>query len=74
MYPDSPKEMFPDEQQLINYFRYKKNKAGLKSRLNLGELEKWCLENSTIPDDPDQMFVKRSITVVQKTHKVIFNF
>jgi len=74
MYPDTPKEMFPDEQQLINYLRYKKKKAGLKSRLNLGELEKWCLENSTIPDDPDQLFVKRSIVVVQKTHKVIFNF
>jgi hypothetical protein len=69
MYPNLSKESFPTEQQLINYIKYKKRKSG-KSRLNLGEFEKWCSENDKIPDDPDEMFVKRSFTLEKTTHKV----
>ena len=64
------KDLFPTEQQLINYLKYKRLKSGLKTSLNLGELEKWCLEHTNVPEDKDEMFVKRSFTVVPKTHKV----
>ena len=35
------------------------------------ELEKWCIEHEAIPDDDDEMFVKRSFRVEQKSHKVV---
>ena len=44
----------------------------MKSRLNLGELERWCLEHEQIPADPDELFVKKSFNVQPKTHKVLF--
>ena len=71
MFPNLNKDSFPTEQQLINYIKYKKRKNGIKSRLNLGELEKWCLEHDQIPDNDDTMFVKRSFNVEKETHKVI---
>jgi hypothetical protein len=71
MFPDLAKESFPTEQKLINYIKYRKRKKG-KSRLNLGEFEEWCSKHDKIPDDPDEMFVKRSFTVDKITHKVSF--
>ncbi len=71
MYTNIERELFPSEQQLVNYLKYKRKQASMKTRLNLGDLEKWCLAHSNIPDDLDEMFVKRSFTVVPKTHKVL---
>ena len=71
-FQNEEKESLPSEQQLVNYLKYKRIKAGVKPSLNLGELEQWCLNHISIPDDPDAMFVKRSFTVVPKTHKVLF--
>ena len=42
----------------------------MKSRLNLGESEQWCLKHEKIPEDLDEMYVKRSFTFEKKTHKV----
>ena len=37
MFPNLNKDLFPTEQQLINYIKYNKRKNGIKSRLDLGE-------------------------------------
>ena len=71
-FPNDKKEDFPTDQQLRNYLAYKRTKQGYKAKLNLAELEKWCLEHEKIPDDMDEMFVKRSFRVDNQTHKVIF--
>jgi hypothetical protein len=34
MYPNIEKELFPSEQQLVNYLKYKRKQAGMKTRLN----------------------------------------
>jgi hypothetical protein len=34
-------------------------------------MEKWCLQHDKIPDNPDEMFVKRSFSVIPKSHKVV---
>jgi hypothetical protein len=71
MFLNKSKELFPTDQQLANYLKYKRIKAGLKTNLNLGQMEKWCLQHDKIPDNPDEMFVKRSFTVIPKSHKVV---
>jgi hypothetical protein len=68
-YSNLDKKIFPTD-QLKNYLSYKKKKLGMKSHLNLGEFEQWCLKHEKIPEDPDEMFVKFSFTVEPKTHKV----
>jgi hypothetical protein len=40
------KDIFPNEQLLVNYLKYKRIKAGLKTNLKLGQMEKWCLEDA----------------------------
>ena len=69
-FPNKEKELFPSEQQLLNYLKYKRLKAGQKASLNFCELEKWCLDHLKIPENPDEMFVKRSFAVVPRSHKV----
>jgi hypothetical protein len=72
MYPKHNKEDFPTDQQLKNYLSYKRTKKGYKAKLNLSELEQWCLDHDKIPESMDEMFVKRSFRLDKKTHKVIF--
>jgi hypothetical protein len=72
MFPKSNKDDFPTEIQLKNYIAYKRTKQGYKAKLNLGELEKWCLEHEKVPEDMDEMFVKRSFKLEEKSHKVVF--
>ena len=71
VFPNVNKDNFPTDNQLKNYLNYKKQKEGLKAHLNLGELEKWCIQHEAIPDDDDEMFVKRSFRVERKSYKVV---
>jgi hypothetical protein len=72
MFPKNNKDDFPTEIQLKNYISYKRTKQGYKAKLNLGELELWCSEHEKVPEDVDEMFVKRSFKLEENSHKVVF--
>jgi hypothetical protein len=67
MFPKNNKDDFPTVIQLKNYIANKCTKQGYKAMLNLGELEKWCLEHEKVPEDVDCYF-----KLEENSHKVVF--